>query len=139
MRETAGRGNMARPATPPMLWLAAALLAGGCARPARPDLGMVEGRVALDGSPLPAAVVLFTPVGPGRTSQAVTGPDGRYRLRYLRDIAGANVDRHTVRISTASDENGGRETLPPRYHARTELAATVRPGRNTIDFDLQSR
>ena len=114
-------------------------IAAGCATPARPRLGTVEGRISLDGSPLPAAVVRFTPAGSGRTSQAVTGPDGRYRLSYLRDIPGADVDHHTVRISTATEENGGRESLPARYHTRTELVADVRPGRNTIDFDLRSR
>jgi hypothetical protein len=130
---------MRQDAGPAILWLAVAVLAGGCAAPGRPALGTVEGRISLDGSPLPAALVLFTPAGPGRTSQAVSGPDGRYRLRYLRDIPGANVDRHTVRISTATEQHGGRETLPPRYHARTELGADVRPGHNTIDFELVSR
>lgn len=119
--------------------LVAAAVATGCATPGRPRLGTVEGRISLDGSPLPAAVVRFTPAGRGRTSQAVTDPDGRYRLRYLRDIPGADIDRHTVRISTATEENGGRESLPARYHTRTELAADVRSGPNTIDFDLRSR
>lgn len=121
------------------VWVVTTAIAAGCATAARPRLGTVEGRISLDGSPLPAAVVRFTPAGRGRTSQAVTGPDGRYRLRYLRDIPGADVDHHTVRISTATEENGGRESLPTRYHARTELVATVRPGRNTIDFELRSR
>ncbi len=118
---------------------AIAAAATGCSRPAQPALGQVEGRVTLDGRPLPAALVLFTPAGHGRTSQGVTNADGRYHLRYLRDIAGANVDEHAVRISTATEENGGRELLPPRYHARTELAAKVKAGRNTIDFPLSSR
>lgn len=142
---TTPRGRPAlRDATPATTATAAlvaviAALASGCARPESPTLGQVEGRVTLDGRPLPAALVLFTPAGRGRTSRGVTGADGRYRLRYLRDIAGADVDEHAVRISTATEENGGREQLPPRYHARTELAATVRAGRNAIDFELSSR
>jgi hypothetical protein len=33
---------------------------------------------------------------------------------------------------------GRKELLPARYHAKTELTAEVKPGRNTIDFDLTS-
>jgi hypothetical protein len=111
----------------------------GCSRSNRPPLGTVTGTVTLDGGPLAAAAVHFTPDGPGRTSLGSTDSAGVYRLRYLRDIAGANIGRHTVRIMTAAEENGGREILPPRYHAATVLEATVQPGTNRIDFALQSR
>lgn len=122
--------------------LAGALLLAahaGCSRSNRPPLGEVAGTITLDGRPLPAAAVHFTPDGPGRTSLGSTDSAGGYRLRYLRDIQGANVGRHTVRIMTATEENGGREILPPRYHAATVLEATVQPGTNQIDFSLQSR
>ena len=110
----------------------------GCGRGPRPDLGTVEGIVTLDGMPLAAATVRFTPHGPGRTAQGVTDASGRYRLLYLRDVPGANVDRHVVRITTASDETGGVESLPVRYHRRSTLEAHVKPGRNTVDFALES-
>lgn len=129
---------------PPALrsFLASALLLAalaGCSRSNRPPLGAVTGTVTLDGRPLPAAAVHFTPSGPGRTSLGSTDAAGEYRLRYLRDIEGANLGRHTVRIMTATEENGGREILPPRYHSATVLEATVQPGTNRIDFSLQSR
>ena len=118
--------------------LVAALIAVGCSPTDRPQLGTVGGTVTLDGMPLPDATVLFTPDGRGRPSIGTTGPDGRYELAYLRDITGANPGRHTVRITTATAENGGRETLPGRYHAATVLEAEVRAGTNTIDFPLTS-
>lgn len=124
------------------LFLALALLLAslaGCSRSNRPPLGTVTGTVTLDGRPLAAAAVHFTPDGPGRTSIGSTDAAGAYRLRYLRDIEGANLGRHTVRITTATEENGGREILPPRYHSATVLEATVQPGTNRIDFSLQSR
>lgn len=111
----------------------------GCSRSNRPPLGAVTGTVTLDGHPLAAAAVHFTPSGPGRTSLGSTDLAGAYRLRYLRDIEGANLGRHTVRIMTATEENAGREILPPRYHAATVLEALVQPGTNRIDFSLQSR
>ena len=128
-----GRRNVRR-------WFCAAVLlaAAGCGRGPRPQLGTVEGIVTLDGRPLADATVRFTPRGRGRTAQGVTDPAGRYRLIYLRDIPGANVDHHAVRITTARDEAGGVESLPPRYHRLTQLEAVVRPGPNTIHFKLDS-
>ncbi len=119
--------------------LAAVLsLVAGCSWQDRPRLGTVEGTVLLDGAPLAGAAVQFTPDGPGRTSLGFTDAAGRYQLRYLRDIAGANVGRHTVRIATATEENGGREVLPARYHLATVLEAAVHAGANRIDFALES-
>ena len=81
----------------------------------------------------------FTPAGPGRTSEGTTDADGRYELHYLRAIPGANIDTHAVRVTTASEENGGRELLPPRYHSRTQLEAQVLAGTNRLDFALRSK
>ena len=111
----------------------------GCSRSHQPPLGLVSGTVTLDGVPLANAIVRFTPAGPGRTSQGITAADGHYELRYLRAIRGANIDQHTVRITTASEENGGQELLPPHYHSRTELEARVVSGSNDLDFALRLR
>ncbi len=111
----------------------------GCSRSHQPPLGLVSGTVRLDGQALANATVRFTPAGPGRTSEGTTDADGRYELRYLRAIPGANIDQHTVRITTASEANGGRERLPPRYHARSQLEAWVVTGTNDHDFDLRSQ
>lgn len=121
-----------------MACLGIVIALAGCGRGGRPQLGTVEGVVTLDGRPLADATVRFTPHGPGRTAQGVTDPGGRYRLLYLRDMPGANVDRHVVRITTAREETGGVESLPPRYHRRSHLEAVVQPGRNRHDFALES-
>jgi len=111
----------------------------GCSRSQQPPLGLVSGTVRLDGQALANATVRFTPAGPGRTSEGTTDADGHYELRYLRAIPGANIDQHIVRITTASEANGGRELLPPRYHARSQLEARVVSGTNDLDFDLRSQ
>ena len=111
----------------------------GCSRSQQPPLGLVRGTVRLDGEALANATVRFTPAGPGRTSEGTTDADGHYKLRYLRDIPGANIDQHVVRITTASEANGGRELLSPRYHARSQLEARVVTGTNDHDFDLRSQ
>ena len=122
-----------------VLGLASLLIAVGCGRSDRPDLGTVQGTVTLDGKPLAGALVVFTPSGPGRSASDLTDAAGRYELTYLRDIAGATLGPHVVVITTATEERGGREILPPRYHEKTELSATVAPGSNTIDFPLESK
>jgi hypothetical protein len=129
------RGEQHRPR---WLRVACLLLLFGCGRATRPRLGIVEGVVTLDGKPLADATVRFTPHGPGRTAQGVTDASGHYALLYLRDIPGADVDRHVVRITTAREEAGGVESLPPRYHRRSQLEAHVEPGRNRHDFPLES-
>lgn len=111
----------------------------GCGTSKRPPLGTVEGVVTLDGVPLPSALVVFTPDGPGRSATAITDTAGRYALTFLRDIAGANLGPHTVRITTAGEGRGRKETLPARYHSKTTLVAMVEPGANTFDFALTSR
>jgi hypothetical protein len=111
----------------------------GCSGTKIPPLGLVEGTVSLDGVPLPSAIVVFTPDGQGRSSTAVTDTAGHYALTFLRDIRGANVGTHTVRITTATGTRGVREILPSRYHRKTELTATVQPGTNTIDFALRTK
>jgi hypothetical protein len=118
------------------LLIATACLAAGCGRSDRPPLGRVAGTVTLDGVPLPAALVVFTPDGPGRSAAATTDTG---ELAYLRDIEGANVGSHTVRITTATEDRRSKEILPSRYHRKTELVAVVEPGDNTIDFPLRSR
>jgi len=120
---------------PILLTIAAA--APGCGRVRPPALGTVEGKIRFDEKPLADATVVFQPLPEGRASRGVTDSTGRFRLTYLRDLHGAVVGMHEVRITTA-DEMTPAERLPGRYHGATELRATVARGSNRIDFDLQS-
>ncbi len=110
------------------------LVCVGCGQGDRPALGTVEGVVTLDGQPLAGAFVQFDP-GSVRGSSGVTDADGRYELVYLRDMKGAAVGEHTVRITTQTETTP--EILPARYHTETTLKETVTPGRNEIDFTLR--
>jgi len=97
--------------------------------------------VTLDGRPLGNAVVRFTSAN-DRTAFGVTGSDGRYMLRYLADVPGAEVGQSGVSITMNLDgppAPGARNPIPERYNAKTTLSADVKPGRNTFDFDLTSR
>lgn len=112
----------------------------GCSQHGAPGLASVTGTVTLDGAPLANAFVVFSPKdSTEKPSRAYTDSDGHYELTYLRDMKGAVVGEHTVRITTAT-ENRPQEILPARYNSRTELEVTVKPGSNDeVDFNLTSQ
>jgi hypothetical protein len=100
----------------------------------------------LDGFPLADATVEFTPTFKGRPSVGVTNENGVYELGYALQEKGALPGEHCVRISTYrnyDDEAGNavtvEEKLPTKYHAATELQANVEPGKQTIDWPLESQ
>lgn len=123
--------------------LAVGMLTIGCSS-GGPDLGRVEGRVTLDGKPLPGAMVMFKPLK-GRPSLAETDGDGHYSLDYRIDDSGALLGTHTVTISTFKQADGlfikkdVPERVPPKYNRRTSLTAEVKAGLNEINFDLLAR
>lgn len=122
----------------------------GCGSSDRPELGDVHGTVTMDGAPLANAQVVFSPEG-GRPSTGVTDAAGKYTLTYIRDIKGAKVGNHSVRIESVpaapSDPEAAtkeapipfKETIPAKYNAKSTLTAEVKPGENTIDFPLESK
>lgn len=110
----------------------------GCGRGDQPETGYVSGTVTLDGTPLPGAGISFEQQG-FRASLGMTDADGHYELRYLRDIKGAVVGEHTIKIDRLPQEGAGRTRhLPPRYNRETQLTREVLPGSNTFDFNLTS-
>jgi len=129
------------------LVLAVAATAPGCAGKRRelPPLGEVSGTISLDGQPLPKASVTFVPFERGQASHGSTDDAGRYRLVYTTNTPGAVVGSHRVEIRTGGegyDKEGvfheSVERLPLKYHARSELTATVAAGTNELDFKLTS-
>ena len=88
--------RIASPATG-VLACAGLLLLSGCGGKGV-KLGEVSGQVTFNGEPLPKAVVAFEPLGGGRPSIGQTDDQGRYELIYLRDIRGALVGKHRVKI-----------------------------------------
>lgn len=117
-------------------------LATGCGK----SLSGVSGMVTLDGKPLPGAYVEFSPPA-GRPSMGRTDAAGHYQLEYSTSKSGVEPGEHTVRIGTFEEESvdmetgeptaGVEEIVPAKYNRKTELTAQVKPGSNTIDFDLE--
>lgn len=129
-------------------WLTTALvsigpiLALGCGARSgdQPELGLVTGRVTLDGQPVEGVVVAFVPK-PGRASTGLTDKNGNYALTYLGRVMGAKVGAHRVVITTPGQDDPDlavEERIPKQYNSESTLSEEVKPGRNTFDFDLKS-
>jgi hypothetical protein len=119
-------------------------LLAGCG--GRSDLGLVTGRVTLDGKPVADAAVEFTPTTEGSIATGRTDSSGEYSLMFSRDVAGASLGENVVRISTfdvdyveGKGEVSIPERIPAKYNRNSELKVTVEPGKNRHDFDLDSQ
>jgi hypothetical protein len=135
-----------------------ALQLSGCGRVNdQPDLGQVTGTVALDGAPLKGIEVVFYPDS-GRPARGKTYADGKYELRYIREVFGTKVGHNRVEIAPSeegeedsegddSSENDnakqtrkrGKVKIPARYNTETVLEADVQPYENVFDFKLESK
>ena len=115
------------------------------------NVGLVTGKVMVDGEPIEKALVSFSPTS-GRGSMAYTDENGVYELAYTRDQMGAVIGKHKVTVETKRDgytdyDNGGKkvkarkEILPKKYtdFKTTELKADVKQGDNKFDFDLKTK
>ncbi len=121
-----------------------AVVVSGCGD-SRGDLAPVTGNVKLDGQPLASALVQFMPLeGKGVVSTGRTDDQGNYEMMATRTAMGASRGENTVRITTFEIEDHGgkqkviRERVPTKYNSASELKVTVKPGRNKLDFDLQT-
>ncbi|WP_139228475.1 carboxypeptidase-like regulatory domain-containing protein [Planctomicrobium piriforme] len=122
----------------------------GCSpdRKGLPELAEVQGTVTLDGSALGDAVVEFVPLEAGRNCSGKTTSSGQYRLAFTSDVAGAPPGEYQVRITSffAKKEYNEKgieipfvEKIPAKYNSKTTLTASVKSGKNEINFELLSK
>jgi len=105
--------------------------------------GEFLGQWCFNGKPLPRATIEFSPAE-GSPSYGITDSKGRYTLQYLPNQSGAEIGRHTVRITTydwQTTQNGGKlevpEQVPVHYNSETTLEADIQAGSQSLDWDLQ--
>lgn len=108
----------------------------------------VSGVVTLDGKPLDNGTIAFFPIkGDGQTSSAVIGKDGSYQMAssptqmkvviHSSKVVGQKKLYRDMPDSPVEDIL--QEMLPARYSDmnKTELTATIAPGKNEVNFDLK--
>jgi hypothetical protein len=112
--------------------------------------GTVTGTVTLKGAPVGPGSLMFEPANP----ESITAPsaighfreDGKYALKSAGNREGAPTGEYFVMIHGRGEESFGDELIDPKHksaipakylnHRASGLKATVKPGENTIDFDL---
>ena len=126
------------------------LLGIGCGAPAGPARQPVAGTVTLDGKPLDSGTITFLPSegGPGAFGPIQAGafqfsaadgpPAGRYRVEIVAvKPTGKQIPDPDGLAGTIAEV---RNTIPPRYNARTELEAEVKADTsNAFPFQLSTR
>ena len=124
----------------PAVLVLAALAASGCGR----SPPILEGIVTLDGEPIDAGTIeLFPADGKGPT--AGTGiKAGRYRMATAEGPKKVWINSPQKDGTKMLDPGGSGqmidrrvESVPARYHEKTGLEITIKPGRNTHDFTLE--
>ncbi|MDO5310163.1 MAG: carboxypeptidase-like regulatory domain-containing protein [Planctomycetia bacterium] len=127
---------------------------------------MVTGKITLDGEPVADAKIVFSPVGSGESASGVSDAEGVYTLTTNGGAPGkgALVGEYQVGIvkqenvapqptkeeleaASAAGEDISRkypaemkDIIPTKYviPARSGLTASVKAGKNEIDFQLDS-
>ena len=142
------------------LWVVSLSLFGCGSGSDQPELGEVTGTITMDGKPLTATVVVFSPDN-GRPARGKTDAEGKYELTYIGQTLGAKIGHHRVEI--APNEEGEDQSeieaatagesvstptpdikpakvkVPARYNINTVLEADVKTGENVFDFKLESQ
>ena len=149
-----------------LLPLALTSCSGGGEGGERVDVYPVRGKVTLDGSPLPGATVMFSPVDTktGPVATARTNDAGEYQLTTYEGGDGAAAGDYIVLVTKSDAGSGGGpessheqyspsgsmhagkagakdsgSTLPKKYASKdsSDLRATVKPEDNEgVNFDL---
>ncbi|NLF09631.1 MAG: hypothetical protein GX594_16870 [Pirellulaceae bacterium] len=133
------------------------LICGGCGQN-RPDTALVSGKLTFQGKPVATGRIVFHPVDGRRPAMAAINEDGTYQLTTFDTKDGAMLGEHVVTIKStrtiggtpldefaeappgaAPAEPPKLEWLVPEKYSRkdtTPLKATVKDGKNAIDFNL---
>jgi len=128
--------------------LALAATAGCGGRPAS-----VAGFVKMAGAPLENGVVTFTPVKGGPSAYGTITAGGRYELKtgagqglelgdYVVTVAANATPEQAAAMGIKVGREGIMPLLTPLKYADTAtspLKATVKSGRQDLDFDLEKR
>lgn len=129
----------------------AALLAAAAGCGGRP--ASVAGVVTMAGTPLENGVVTFTPAKGGPSAYGTITAGGRYELKtgagqglelgdYVVTVAANATPEQAAQMGEKVGREGIMPLLTPVKYANTTtspLKATVKAGRQQLDFDLEKR
>lgn len=109
-----------------------------------------EGTVTCDAGTVDTGSVTFVPTSGGDQAVKVSGRvfDGKYTIDESQGLAPGkykveiNWNKKTGRRVSTGDGASWDETkegLPAKYNTQSDLTADVKPGPNTLNFDLKTK
>jgi hypothetical protein len=134
-----------------VLLVFACLIFGALAGCADENWGYVTGTVTLQGKPVGPGSLMFEPENPATvtTPSAIAHfrEDGQYALKSAGNREGAPAGTYLVMIHGRGEGVFGDEVVDPKHksaipakymnHRLSGLKATIKPGSQTIDFNLE--
>ncbi len=124
----------------PTLFLACLL---GCG-PSGPSVTEVDGKVMLDGAPLPEGQIIFRDPNGELASAAGKVVDGEYAFASLPGRKDVTITAYRDVPGKFDTSNPGEKVqiteqyIPPRYNRKSELTVTVGDSAESFDFELVS-
>jgi hypothetical protein len=123
------------------LRLASVVFLAGCGGP---ETFTITGVVTVDGKPLDKGVIMFT--SPDGKSATVEIKGGNYEARTSPGMNRVQISAPIV-TGTRPEYNAPdaprveitEESLPERYHTKSDLTVDVKPGRNIKDWAVESK
>jgi hypothetical protein len=106
----------------------------------------VQGTVSYDGQPVKAGAIAFVPAANQGLSAGGTVLDGKYHIpahigpktgAYRVEIRWAKPTGKKIKSETGATLELTEEGLPAKYNDQSELTAELKPGSNTVNFDLK--
>jgi hypothetical protein len=108
-----------------------------------PTAATVSGEVKVGGTPVRAGVIAYVPVDGTGAPATADIKDGRYEIQTT-----AGSKRVQISVPVVTDKRKAHpgadapwiditmESLPDKYHSKSELTFDVKPGSNAKDWDL---
>jgi hypothetical protein len=115
---------------------------GGCGGSSdMPPLGVVTGKVLLDGKPEEGIKVFFDSQVSARSAIGETDKEGKYTLFYAKDVKGAPVGKCKVKFDQPMQPEKGIHfsKLPRKYFMEPQFEKDVAKGPNEFNFELSSQ
>jgi hypothetical protein len=125
-------------------WPFLALALAGCAD----HKPVVTGRVTLDGQPVESGVVQFFPEdSQGPSGKAGMIKDGTYtspevpvgKMRVVINAPKIVGKKKATDLPESPLIDDVKELIPAKYNSKSTLVREIKPGVNTIDFELTSK
>jgi hypothetical protein len=109
-------------------------------------MGTVAGTITVDGKPLEHGIISYVPADGAGEPITVEVRDGKYELQIVTGDKQVQISAPVVigkrKESDAPDAplvDITEESLPDKYHVKTELTFEVQAGANTKDWSVESK